>query len=359
MSGSYNTLLAGRADSTTGPAPFPTNYWAYTLGFEILPGFGQGVKGLWNNTACGYHYKYNQRAFVRSPTTNRPGVKTLAATFNGKGVTAYLPDVSQQTIDLSVSRAFKSMNELNLGQAIAELPEMVFALADLIKRVIKAFIAIRKGQYRLAAKLLGLTSIPDLASHYLSWVWGYAPFLDAINNGAQALKKALEVPDLVTVKGLATTEYPLGILSPSWYYSGNLLLGASTQLSYKLNDAMATALDRVGLQNVIGLVWELVPLSFIINWFYSIGDFLNQLSFGAGLSYSHGHTTTFTRGKFTAKNYEGELSYQRNIKPCIWNYDFNLMHRKLLIASPKPSLHFKWSLDSGKSLGILALLTQL
>lgn len=357
----YTRERKGRDDSKTGPNPYPTLYWAYTLR-DVLSDPGSGEQDGWTlryDSPCGgYHWTKDRKEHVVFPPTSiaNHGVTPLAAWYNDTSVLAYVPNVPQRLIDLSVSRALGSMNELSLGQHFAEVPKAVSSLADLMKRVLSAMKAIKHGNFIRAAELLGLKSIPDLAGHYLSWIWGFKPFLDGVVNGMDALNNALNTPDAFTLRGLATTnDGPLPGTYPNWTVNGTLLRGASTHLSFKLDDVVAAALNRVGLGSWAGLAWELIPASFIVNWFISIGDFINQLSFGAGLTYSHGHTTTFVRGTLGAESLQTFGTNWRDPYPCVWSLERNLMERKVLPSLPKPTIHMKWSLDSNKLTGLTAL----
>lgn len=48
---------------------------------------------------------------------------------------------------------------------------------------------------------------------------------------------------------------------------------------------------QLGLVNPAGIAWELVPFSFVVDWFVNVGDFLNQWSDLFGLSISRPYTT--------------------------------------------------------------------
>lgn len=51
------------------------------------------------------------------------------------------------------------------------------------------------------------------------------------------------------------------------------------RLTYNTSDAVRTSLlwDATGFRNIASTAWDLIPWSFVIDWFVSVGDFLSEL----------------------------------------------------------------------------------
>jgi hypothetical protein len=59
--------------------------------------------------------------------------------------------------------------------------------------------------------------------------------------------------------------------------------------------------SQLGLINPIAIAWELVPFSFVVDWVYPVGQFLNSWTDFAGLTLTDTYTTTYAvcRGSYT------------------------------------------------------------
>jgi len=66
-----------------------------------------------------------------------------------------------------------------------------------------------------------------------------------------------------------------------------------------VTDPTIYQLNRYGVANPLSLLWELTTLSFVVDWFTGIGDFLDSLTASFGLSYLWGYETRYVRGQFT------------------------------------------------------------
>lgn len=354
---SYVAEEKGREDIQVGPKPFPTNYWAYTLENEPSEwGFGESAPSLRYNSSCRYHHVWIERPFVSAVPFHiyQYGIRPYSEVHDGVGVTAWIADNPHHANE-AVRKAMLSLDGTNLGQALGEMPKTASSFTDALTRLARAIAAFRRGNFSQCARLLGLHRIPELAKNWLSWIWGFKPYLDAVQKGGEDLKRALEQPDLVKFEGTDVSKSVPAPL-PDWTVGGNITRGASAQLNYKLSDQYLQALNRVGLINPLSLAWELIPLSFIVNWIISIGDFLKLLSHGVGLDYSHGHVTSFTKGIMVATGSGGLTNYQNNKRPCIWTLRRNVVSRDVLPVAPIPTIHMKWSLDFNKVANLIVLL---
>lgn len=59
------------------------------------------------------------------------------------------------------------------------------------------------------------------------------------------------------------------------------------------------ALASLGLLNPASLAWELVPLSFVVDWIVPVGPFLEAMTAGVGIELSHAYRKEYTKSNFT------------------------------------------------------------
>lgn len=71
---------------------------------------------------------------------------------------------------------------------------------------------------------------------------------------------------------------------------------ARVVLYYELANPTILALSQAGFANPASLAWNLVPFSFVADWFVPVGGWLSSFSAGFGWSFKAGTQTTFTKG---------------------------------------------------------------
>jgi len=90
---------------------------------------------------------------------------------------------------------------------------------------------------------------------------------------------------------------------------------------YILADPAVKSLSELGITNPLSVAWELMPWSFVIDWFLPIGNWLNSFDATNGLLFHSGCSTTYSsvKSKWQCTNYvsrpteyylsEGQQSY--------------------------------------------------
>lgn len=72
------------------------------------------------------------------------------------------------------------------------------------------------------------------------------------------------------------------------------------QAEIKVTNPNLYLANRLGLTNPASVVWELIPFSFVVDWFVNVSDFLNQFSEFHGVAlvnpFNSIKTTTFCSG---------------------------------------------------------------
>ncbi|YP_010769650.1 maturation protein [ssRNA phage SRR6960803_9] len=76
-------------------------------------------------------------------------------------------------------------------------------------------------------------------------------------------------------------------------------LGCTITLYYESNEVLGT-LQQLGISNPLNLAWELIPYSFVVDWFVPVGDYLSSLDAYLG--------KTFVKG-CVSKWFEQDVSY--------------------------------------------------
>lgn len=121
-------------------------------------------------------------------------------------------------------------------------------------------------------------------------------------------------------------------------------------------------LQQLGFTNPASFIWDAVPLSFILDWLTSIGDYLRTLDIFVGREFVSGTVSFSTQidRVVTPVNVRGTNTWV----PSYWlapsnSYNERYYKRTVLLKFPKASLpHIQVSLNPQRVLDSLALLSQ-
>lgn len=228
-------------------------------------------------------------------------------------------DPQRPAIDTSVD--FRAIRKLidrvgpsnNIAQDFAQMGQTTKMIADSAKRIAAAVIATRKGNFSAAAANLWHSKTPkyhgdmhpsasrSLADNWLAYQYGWKPLLQDIQGSMESLARL----------NLGQTQTWNARASASSETSGRLVLsqnvaqgrntGAQSWVSrttvrygmrYKYDDHITTFFAQTGFTNPINLAWEVLPYSFVVDWFLPIGPYLESFSAWDGLAFVDGWKST-------------------------------------------------------------------
>jgi hypothetical protein len=235
-------------------------------------------------------------------------------------------------------------SDLNLAQAYAERKQTANTLVSSAKTVAKALGSLKKGNFAGAAKALGLTKPPKRAKRrfgkaysqglspsatadavsdaWLSLQYGWKPLLQDVYGAAVTLAKtnlAGENPN--TIYAVATSgssrkfEQRKRVNSTvpsdaSGIDSMMQTMKASIQcrmsVTYERSSPIPKSLASLGITNPALLAWELVPYSFVVDWFFPVGQWFQGLDATSGLTFVSGYRTIF-------RKYRADVIYETSI----------------------------------------------
>lgn len=223
------------------------------------------------------------------------------------------------TVDGTSIRKSLIDTSVNLAQAFAERKQTAEMFTDFGGRLIRSYKALRKGDVRrVYSALSGGNYLPkgwkrhfydrvpnhvlDLASDsWLAWQYGVRPLVNDLAGSMKAYLKARGVQPLIRKVNTACKseqffksdfdKFSNLFRSHEASLSGRSLVYAEFQTG---GDAWTTA-QQLGLTNPALLAWELIPYSFVVDWFLNVGDFLEASQVIKGLVRAGIHvTSTYT-----------------------------------------------------------------
>jgi hypothetical protein len=220
--------------------------------------------------------------------------------------------------------------DANLAQDFAQLGQTTRLIGDNAYRIVGSLSALKHGNVLKAANILwhgkgfkgqrrgfSFSSGPKaLANNWLMLQYGWKPLLQDIHGSLQALKFLTNPKDFIQVVTAAASHEATSEKLFKLWQDSNISAGSEVtmtktrckiRLRYKIDDHLKSFLAQLGFTNPVNLAWEILPFSFVADWFFPLGPFLETLSSWDGLVFVDGSQTLFTRSEAVlAIDYRGK-----------------------------------------------------
>jgi hypothetical protein len=139
------------------------------------------------------------------------------------------------------------------------------------------------------------------ASKWLAIQYGWSPLMGEVDSSCRVLAEGLGD---WRYSAVVKRPYPYGREPPQGYVvdrKGERFL--KLRLDFRVRNEKAANFSQLGLTNPFEIAWELVPFSFVADWFVPIGDYLAALDIGLWAEFLGGTRTDFYRVRETVKSY--------------------------------------------------------
>ena len=284
-------------------------------------------------------------SFNRYPTSNPEQVQSYSGVMYDSPGGQYVnwptaPIVGRGDIspDVDARASSKLLQEIkdtniNLAQFFAERAQTVDLITDTATRIAKAALSARKGNLTGALKQLsGGKSLPPLpkgirgrqaikdshggrsnadlvAQNWLQLQYGWKPLLQDVYGAAEALAKANGESNFTRTVTAAASHHDVRHVSRFVGLSDTIVVKDEHDFTYnrrlrctfQITNQGAKSIAETGISNPLLLAWELLPYSFVVDWFVPVGNFLESLDATAGCSFLGGTQTFGWRYKQTAR----------------------------------------------------------
>lgn len=285
-------------------------------------------------------------------------------------------DPSNQAI--SKLQEMVTLSQGSAGVSLAEADKTAAHLAKTAERLTTAYRQLRKGHLGDFARSLGITVRADkvrayrnrrirlkrsgldleqfAASTWLEYSYGWKPllkdFYDQAKNLAEILTERQNVIRVARAHARTQRVYTENITRSDKLWSNLKRVVVTNSVTYivryRIPNGANTVGNVFGLQNPLLVAWELIPFSFVADWFLPVGDFLNQISAYDGLEFAGGVKTFKRNSEITCKTTLGSGDYVNGIRRFASNLSggsgTNMSYykdRTLLTQFPRKSLEFK------------------
>jgi hypothetical protein len=316
-----------------------------------------------------------QRRVHEGDGTERHTVIDLVVTehiSNSYAAFSYGPEVpgSDEAHNSALTRAKLRLHEHNSswGENLGQGKKSCEDLAKKAASFAKALAALKRKNVREAARHLGIGSrgkpFGSVADFWLASQFVIQPTLSDIHELNEAAIEALKKKHPFSVSATAETASDYRFV----YEFRDCHAGGKVSFRAQLNGFMMNTgsylLESAGLVNPLEIAWELLPWSFVVDWFIPVGNTLEAMTAGYGLNDNGGWITmkkdTFLHIQHFVDYDDGSDGYRR-ISPGEYTelqYAFN---RYCFIAWPEWTGFYTAPnpFSSAHGLNAMALLRQL
>jgi hypothetical protein len=227
-------------------------------------------------------------------------------------------DVARSKAVRKLIERLESGIEGNIAQDIFEIRQTVKLLTTTATRVAKSAVALKNGNIPKAVQTLWGSQQPyygskrrkppsnakSTADNWLQMQYGWKPLLMDLHGSMEALARLhLADASIRQVTARAKTDRwvveDLGLVQNPQKKAGwtrvQTVSHCKFGIRFTVDDHLKAFLAQSGFTNPLNLGWELLPFSFVADWFLPIGPWLSTLSGYHGLTFLDGFQTLFTK----------------------------------------------------------------
>lgn len=215
-----------------------------------------------------------------------------------------VPSYGVATVNKAYSR-FKDVavgETASWGTTIAEGREALNLIGDRAIRLRRAYKDLRRGNFRSFLRELSVkpkrkhksvvrTAAGEASGLWLEYWFGWSPLAGEIYQSTIALTAAQTGGRHFATAWCGLNERTDGTWGVSYTETGKYRVKIGADIRYDSMDLMLAT--QMGLTNPLAIAWELVPFSFVVDWFTGVGDVLGARSDFYGTTLSRGYNTQY------------------------------------------------------------------
>jgi hypothetical protein len=203
----------------------------------------------------------------------------FGAGFTGPVATSWAP-VLQKSFNRLIDK-YRS-HDFSGGTFLAELPSTATMVAESGLAIFSAYKNCRRGRFSKAVQTLREINLrrgrrfgidKHASSNWLALQFGWLPLISDAYDSVSAFSNAYEDGSTIRLRSSAHIKTPSG--------GNNAAVLQQAIDSYRVRHVLVTSYvptrwEQFGLTDPVSIAWELVPFSFIADYFISIGDWLQS-----------------------------------------------------------------------------------
>lgn len=273
----------------------------------------------------------------------------------------------------------------NIANMLAERKQTIKSVSDTVLRLIGVVTDLKRGniesavrrlfgdpqwQKHYAKKLTG----KDVANQFIALRYGWIPLLDDVYGLVEGLHKRAQV-GLVVFRASGssygkhqTANFFINVNEVQQFYDPFLTRCRIGYMVRARPNHLLIEPAALGVTNPLVPLWEILPWSFVVDWFLPIGQYLEQLSADHGWNFYDGCVSTKWEVSFVMDYDKSKMTYISTVPgginayrraSCKGNGKSTHFSRSLLTGFPIPKLpRFKNPISTGHLQNSLALMRQ-
>lgn len=236
-----------------------------------------------------------------------------------------------------------SSTNFNLAVDLAEGHQVVDMAVGTILSLSRSIRSLRHGDFAGAARALGIQhhkptsrlKVSDVSGRWLELQYGWLPLVSDVYQAALAWSKRNDPPRLIRVSSSLKRQVFQDASQSPTFWSSIGPVSVRSRIIAELREGLSVP-RQLGLTNPLDIIWELIPYSFVIDWFLPIGSYLELLNQIPSLK-GRFLTSTVSKAEFISLPYPQFLPFGYD---GAWQYSKHVVFQRTASTSlsvPFPS----------------------
>lgn len=210
----------------------------------------------------------------------------------------------------------KIYDKVGAGVDIAEWKQSAHTIVTTATTLAKAYRAVKQLRFGDAASALrmkflpkGVSPLKSAGNNWLEFHFGWEPLVKDIYDAVEVIADPVKSFSLERGRSFDILDQQgtndFGSVREDWHAIGKYWSTQGCRVKFA-TPGTAHTLDQWGISNPAVIAWELIPFSFVVDWFVNVGDFLSSQTDFAGMTIESAYRT---------RKFDVTITSTRAIKP--------------------------------------------
>jgi hypothetical protein len=333
----YRASSAGDQPTNNAPTLIPgtSTMWRAPSSYGRGVATNEQTMGTWVATGPTVITTWESKIMTDIYWTQQPRMFSVS----GPGV-IWSSELESQALAQAIGKI--KDQKAGLAQNLAEAKKTYNSLMDLGHTLLRSLLAAKRGNLRGAFQVLkgeNKSFAKQGVNQYLGNQYGWRPIMNDIYGLNELFRAQLNKALIISAASKSRKETLFIPSTPYFDHAGSGSRQAYCKLYGRLDDTYRHLGDQMGLSNPLSLAWELVPWSFVVDWFIPVGKTLDAFQAPAGVEFLGGFTTQ--RGEISVTSRALPYGGYEEKSPRLQTYNGFGMERRAYPKGtwPKPGFY--------------------